>query len=506
MCKNLAGPGSDRPGDPDTARAVLLIIALTGLLRIALASLLGLSVDESYTVAISRQAALSYFDHPPLHVWLVGAWARLVGTEQPLLLRLPDIVMFAGSTWLMYRLTASVYGDRAGLWAALALNFAPVFTLNAAGGILPDGPLVFFSLLAVWCFHRAAHARLPEPRRLRWMLGAGVTAGLALLSKYMAIFTILSLGLYTLSCRRCLLRRPDAWLAALLTLILFAPVLVWNYEHGWASFAFQGSRALPADLSLQLVAVDFGGQLLYLLPWIAVALLYALVRALRRGPWDEVGWLFACLAVVPIVFFSLVGLWTKVLPHWPAIGWLFAFPLLGQLLAEIEQTRPRAVHRTAAATAGFVFCVVLLATSQAATGWLERLAPAFAADDPTLDLLDWRDLRSSVAKLHLRERGMIVATVSWIDGGKADYALGGSVPVLCVSRDPRQFGFMIDPHSLRGRNALIVAAGGRPDWLQIAEPHFRGIELLDDVVLTRAGRPAMSLHTAYGYGLKEPEE
>jgi 4-amino-4-deoxy-L-arabinose transferase-like glycosyltransferase len=488
----------------NTARSVLLLVALTGLLRLGLAGLVGLSVDESYTVAISRQLALSYFDHPPLHVWLMGAWERLVGGERPLVLRLPDIAMFAGSTWLMYRLTASVYGYRAGLWAALTLNLAPVFTLNTAGGILPDGPLVLFCLLAVWCFTRAALAPALAPHGSWWMLGAGGAAGLALLSKYTAIFTVLSLSFYLVSRRRYLLATPATWLAALLPVILFVPVVVWNYEHDWASFVFQGSRALPSGFSLQRAALDLGGQLLYLLPWIALGLLLALVRAGRRGPQDEAGWLFACLAAPPIMAFSLAGLWTQVLPHWPAIGWLFTFPLVGQLLARIEQTRARPLRRIATATAGFLTCVVMLAAGQAATGWVGRLVPGLANNDPTLDFLDWRELRSTVAALDLRRRGMIVATVSWIDAGKADYALNGTIPVICISRDARQFGLMQDLHSLSGRDALIVATEGRLDWLRLAKPHFRRLELLPDIQLTRAGNPALTLHTAYGYSLTIP--
>jgi 4-amino-4-deoxy-L-arabinose transferase-like glycosyltransferase len=155
------------------------------------------------------------------------------------------------------------------------------------------------------------------------MLGAGTAAGLALLSKYMAIFTVLSLCVHLLSCRRCLLATLAPWLAALLVVILFAPVLLWNYAHDWASLTFQGSRALPSGFSLQRAALDLGGQLLYLLPWIALSLLFALACAMRCGARDEAGWLLACLAFAPIVAFSLAGLWTKVLPHWPAIGWLF---------------------------------------------------------------------------------------------------------------------------------------------------------------------------------------
>jgi 4-amino-4-deoxy-L-arabinose transferase-like glycosyltransferase len=489
----------------DTVRRVFLLVVLTGLLRLTLAGVIGLSVDESYTVAISRQLELSYFDHPPLHVWLVGMWRRLVGHEQALLLRMPDIAMFAASTWLMYRLTASVYGHRAGVWAALTLNLAPVFTVNTAIGILPDGPLVLFCLLAVWCFSRAVLAREAQRNGLCWMLGGGVAAGLALLSKYMAVFTVLSLGLYLLSCRRRLLATPGPWLAALLLVALFTPVLLWNYSHEWASFVFQGARALPCDFSLQRAMLDLAGQLAYLLPWIAVGLLFALARAVRRGPRDEAGWLFACLAAPPIVFFSLAGLWTKVLPHWPAGGWLFTFPLLGQVLAGFEQTIPRLPRQIAIATAGFLICVVSVTASQAATGWMERLVPGLANNDPTLDFLDWHELRSTVAGLDLRRRGMLVATVSWIDAGKADYALGGSIPVICVSADSRQFAFMHRPYSPSGRNVLIVAAAGRPDWLRLARPHFERIESLPDIQLTRAGEPALTLHAAYGYGLKLEE-
>jgi 4-amino-4-deoxy-L-arabinose transferase-like glycosyltransferase len=481
---------------------VLLIIALTGLLRLALAGLLGLSVDESYTVAISRQVALSYFDHPPLHLWLVRAWARLVCSERPLLLRLPDIILFAASTWLTFRVTASVYGHRAGVWAALALNLAPVFTLNTAIGILPDGPLVLFSLLTVSWFRRA---ELSESRshELRWMVGAGCAAGLALLSKYTAIFTILSVGLYVLGCRRCLLARPAIWLAALVVFMLFTPVLIWNYQHDWVSFAFQGGRARPVGFSLERALLDLIGQWLYLLPWIALPMLYVIARALRHGPGDRASWFFAWMAVVPIAAFSIAGLWTKVLPHWPVIGWLFAFPLLGHLMVGIEQRRRRWAHGTVAATAGFVLFVVALTATQAVTSWIDRVIPAIAANDPTLDLLDWRDLRSL---LNLRGRSMVVATVSWIDAGKADYALGGDVPVICVSSDPRHFAFMHDRDSLVGRDALIIAAAGRPDWLRIAGPQFRRIDRSEDIVLSRAGRPALMLHTAYGHGLKAAGE
>lgn len=490
---------------PDDTRALLRLILASALLRVAFAAVVGLSVDESYTVAISRHFAWSYFDHPPLHVWLAGAWAWLTGSEQPLLMRLPDIVMFAASTGILYRLTAAVYGLRAGLWAAVAFNLAPVFTLNTAGGVLPDGPLVLFALLAVWSLARAVLAPAPDSRGRAWMLTTGTSQGLALLSKYTAVFPLLAFCAYLPSCRPRWFREPVTWVAALIAVALFTPVIAWNHAHGWASFAFQGARALPDGFSAARAALDFAGQLLYLFPWIAAVLLWALLRALRRGPPDAAGWLFATLAAPAIAAFTVIGLWATVLPHWPAIGWLFTLPLAGPLLAAIERQRPRLLHGITIATAMLLLGILSLLALQTATGALGRLVPALTAHDPTLDLLDWRALADAAARLQLRQRGMVIATVSWIDAGKSDYALGGSLPVLCLSNDPRQFDLMLDARAFSGRDALIVAAAGRGDWLAIAARRFRRVVPGEDLAVRRRnGEAALTLHTAFGYGFQPP--
>src|SRR6266849_8577562 len=109
----LAHQPPQRPQAFDTTRMVVAAIALATLLRLALATA-GLGEDETYMVSMARHFSWSYFDHPPLHVWLVGGWARLLGSEDPWVVRLPFIALFVGSSWLMYRLTAVLFGERAG--------------------------------------------------------------------------------------------------------------------------------------------------------------------------------------------------------------------------------------------------------------------------------------------------------------------------------------------------------------------------------------------------------
>jgi 4-amino-4-deoxy-L-arabinose transferase-like glycosyltransferase len=490
--------GAGRAG----ARNVALIIALGTALRLALAATVGFGQDETYSVAVSRQLALSYFDHPPLHLWIVGAWARLTGHQDPWLLRLPFIALFALSSGLLYRLSAQAYGERAGFWALLALNLAPLFSISIGSAVLPDGPMVCCSLLMVWSVTRALASARSAAGARRWWLVAGLSAGLALLSKYLALFPILGLLLYLLAPRnRWALATPGPWLAALLATAVFTPVLVWNAAHGWVSFAFQGGRILPAGFSLGRGAADFAAQCAYLLPWIAVALAAVVVGALARGARDPADLLFAGLAIGPIIFFMVAGCFTPVLPHWPAIGWLFAFPLLGRALTRLEPAHGPALYRSATFTAALLGVLLALVASQARTGWMDRYVAGFPERDPTVELIDWRALQSALLQRGLLPPGSVVATVSWIDAGRIDYALAGRMPVLCLSADPRQYAFLHDARTFNGRDALIIANARRQDWQRRAAPYFQRVEPLPALQLLRNGRPVLTLSLARGIGL-----
>ncbi len=503
---------ADAPGGPGGVAANSAIIPIIGIigasaaLRLALAACVGFGQDETYSVAVSRHLALSYFDHPPLHLWIVGLWARLVRLEDPWLLRLPFIALFAASSWLLYRLTAQAYGERAGLWALLALNLSPLFGVSTGSWVLPDGPLLCAALLAIWAVTRALAAERPAERPWKgawaWWLLAGVATGLALLSKYVAVFPILGLLLYLLCSRhRDVLATAGPWIAALLAAAVFAPALAWNAAHHWASFAFQGGRARSAGFSVGRGVADLALQGAYLLPWIAIALVAAVLDAVARAGRDSASRLFALLAIVPIGFFALAGFWTPVLPHWPAIGWIFAFPLLGLWLARREARHARALRWSTALSAVLLGALLALAASQARSGWADRFVAAFPAQDPTVELVDWRAARIALAQRGLLGAGSLVVAISWIDAGRIDYALSGRVPVLCLSDDPREYAFLHDAAAFTGRDALIIANARRRDWRQRATPYFQRIEPLPELQLLRAGEPVVTLALARGVGL-----
>ena len=226
---------------------VLALIGVGVFARLLLAASLGLGVDESYAVAVARQYSLSYFDHPPLHFWLAGFAAKFWHSEAGLVVRFPFVLCFAGTTWLLFRLTRRFFGDQAAAVAALLLNVSAVFSLSTGGWVLPDGPLMLLMLASTSVFADLLFDEsIPtESQEIgRWLLG-GLLAGLAMLSKYHGVFVLGGVFLFLLSSRshRRWLTTPGPYVAGAVALLCFLPVIIWNNDHGWASFAFQGARA-----------------------------------------------------------------------------------------------------------------------------------------------------------------------------------------------------------------------------------------------------------------------
>lgn len=505
---------------------VIAVLAAGALLRFLLAESTGLGVDESYAVAVARQLSLSYFDHPPLHFWLAGAMAKLAHSESGEVVRFPFVVCFAATTWLMYRVGARFFGEHAGALAALLLNISAVFSVTTGGWVLPDGPLMLFMLASVSVIveilfdgastfaPRQTSARpgpsqlLRGPDTFRWMV-AGVFAGLAMLSKYHGVFVLAGTFLFLLTSapHRKWLVRPGPYLGALVALAMFTPVLVWNREHGWASFVFQGGRAAGrGGLHFGTMLASIAGQAAYVLPWIWVPLVVVLWAALRSGPRDAARWFFVCLGIGPIAAFTLIALrGNEGLPHWQAPGYLMLFPILGAAVASRLERGDALTRRWLRWSAwSFIVLVVILAT-QTANGWMERVAPAlFAKGDPTTDLISWRELRPTLDARRMLAHGEFLAAPSWIQAGQAALGAGPDVPMLCLCVDPHHFYYMNDDRTFLGRDAVFVKKiKPNDDVVAAFSPYFESFEVADTLVIRRAGAEAVRVGIYRARGFKK---
>ncbi len=514
----MSFPESER-AVPDTRRWVLLLILAGAAVRIALGASLGLSVDESYAAVMSRELSLSYFDHPPMTFWWAGLAGGFLGSEAPLLVRLPFIAAFAATSWLLFRLGHFLFGERAGLWAVVVLNLSLFFSLAAGGWALPDGPLLLFDTAAAYCLARAtlAMSREPEadaavgPGRARAWIAFGAFTGLALLSKYHGCFLLLGGGVFLLSSRSRIgwLRRPEPYLATALAAAVFTPVLIWNSQHGWASFRFQLGRAVPLEgAGATPFLDDLAGQATWILPWIWIPLLVVLFSALRTGPRDARRWLLVCLGAGPILGFTLLTVGgERGHPHWQAPGYFMLLPILGADIARRLADGRRAQTRVWLAACGVGFALVVVGlVAHVRNGWAQTVAPdLLAKGDPTNDLLDWAPVAEQIRAWGLPKPGTLIGGSRWDDAAKLAHAMGPGTIVACVGEDSRGFAYVEDPPASLGKDVvLVVRRRSEGEALRLYAPYFRRLRFVGNVPISRGQRPGIVVTVYLGESLLRP--
>jgi len=474
-------------------RWALVVIAIATALRLVVSVLLPVGEDEAYAIGIARQFSLSYYDHPPLHFWLVGGWAKLWDNESLWLLRLPFVALAALSSWWVFALTRRLFGAAAGLWAVVLFNVAPVYGVAHGTLVLPDGPLLAASLGVAVVLARIVLDDNGSRQLRRWALAGGL-AGLALLSKYHGVLLIVGVLVFLLTTRhRRWFATPGPWLAAAIAAVMFSPVIVWNWQHDWASFAFQAGRSQGDELRLLGLVQSLVGQSAYLVPWTFVALVVVLARALLGGPRREGRWLLACLATLPIVVFTGLTLLSPGLPHWPMPGWVFVLPLLCEALAGFRPFLKAASKAIVAVTALAVVGLIGVGIAQARWGVL-GLSP-----DPTALLQPWDELKPQLAARGLPADGRsFIASRNWRRAGQLNYLFGKNVPVLCLCGDEKHFRYLHPPADYAGWTGIVIDVPNAvaddtpvPGW-------FPSLTAPENVSLTKAGKVMYGLSMRVG--------
>jgi 4-amino-4-deoxy-L-arabinose transferase-like glycosyltransferase len=317
------------PAKPDPAAsrqlivAIIVILAMTAL-RIVYASLIDLRTDEAYYWTWSKENALSFLDHPPMIAWFIRFGTAIFG-DTNLGVRFAGILAMLATQLLLADLVRRVTHDIRAIVLAILMPEAALYYGLLMAKVAPDVALIPFAVAMMWSL-----VRLHESNDPRWWLAAGLFAGLGLLSKFTAILLLPAVGAFALvpDWRRRWLASPYPWLAALIAVIVFLPVLIWNAQHDWASFRFQLVRATAThELSARTIAdyigLQFGLVGFVLLP----VVLSGLLLTARRGylARDPVAVLLSTAVLVPFLYFFWKSLSLRVGDTWPMFMWPIGF-------------------------------------------------------------------------------------------------------------------------------------------------------------------------------------
>lgn len=224
-------------------------------LQVFFATHINLLTEEAYYWNYSQHLDWGYLDHPPLIAFLIKAATSILGTHE-FAVRFPAFLSGLVTIYFIYRWVELIQ-PHAGQYTLLFLSILPGFLLYRC--VMTPDILLFaawsatlYFIYRVFCMHET-----------RAWYYAGLSLGFGLLAKYTIALLILP-TLYTMlrdPHQRHWFRRKEPYLASIIALIIFMPVIYWNSTHHWMSFAFQtihrlheaNTFALPALLGLALL-------------------------------------------------------------------------------------------------------------------------------------------------------------------------------------------------------------------------------------------------------------
>src|ERR1700712_3341977 len=257
---------------------VVTILALVAL-RLVAAAWTPLTFDEAYYWMWSKHLAGGYYDHPPAVAYVIRAGTMIAGDTE-LGVRLVSILLALPMSYAVYRTAAILFGgERVAATATILLNV----TLMAAVGTLivtPDAPLLVASSFVLFFL-----AKVLETGRGVWWLAVGFAVGLALLSKYTALFfgpAILIWLVAVPKLRRWLLS-PWPYLGGIVAFAIFSPVILWNADHQWVSFIKQLGRARIEDFTWRYIGELIPTQIAFATPLVFILGAMGLYSLWRRN-------------------------------------------------------------------------------------------------------------------------------------------------------------------------------------------------------------------------------
>jgi 4-amino-4-deoxy-L-arabinose transferase-like glycosyltransferase len=352
--------------------------------RALVARQLELTFDEAYYTLWSRSLSFGYLDHPPMVAVLIRASTALFGDSEIGVRALS--LFFVGAMPALIALIAwRLFGSAEKAAIAALMWIAMPLVLIGAVFVSPDAPLVVF-----WTLGLAALVELWRTGEARWLIALGLALGLALQSKFTAIFFAAGVvfALAAAPSLRRWLASPALIAGLAVALAIFAPFVAWNAAHGWATFAKQLGRAPPHGFAPFYLAEFLISQIGLVNPLVFAAL----VPAVAAIPWraavlprsrDEARRILACTIAPAAAYFLIHSLHDRVQGNWLAPLYPAAAILAADWVVEVRRAGASGLSSLSAkvalwaAPAGIVFAALAFAeilTGAVALGPVNPLA------------------------------------------------------------------------------------------------------------------------------------
>jgi len=329
------------------ANRIWALIGIVVLIRLVFLGLMDLLPEEAYYWNYAQHLDIGYLDHSPMVAWLIYVFQAVLGKSE-FAVRLPAFLGWFAVAYFMYKLSVKLFDRAVAVRVVLLVATLPIYF--SIGFIMtPDAPLY-----ACWAGDLYYLELALVERRHRAWLGVAIFTGLGLLSKYTIGLVVLAAVVYMIydTKARKWFYRPEPYLAAIIAGLIFLPVIIWNYQHDWVSFAFQGTRRWSGNINFSL-HILLGEVLILLTPAGIIGAVLALVgknhRQENRSLPDTLNhrhYSFVVIfTIVPLLVFIMQSLRSYTKLNWTGPVWLPIIPLIAAQMIVPSKSISSATHR-----------------------------------------------------------------------------------------------------------------------------------------------------------------
>lgn len=470
-------------------RYTILVIFLAMVVHFVFGFILGFSVDEAHYALYGLYLDWSYFDHPPLVGWVQSLPVHL-GWSDGFIRLVPELLWLLGLLMSIENAKILVHRYQSSLqylniksvvwWTTIIVVAGPLFHVLAVG-LLPDTLLLFLvpsMMFLTLQISQSLYDRYPSD--FGWWIALGIVLGLAGLAKYTALFFALAIPI-------CLVHwhggkifsRSGLWLCLLIASIMISPVIYWNHEHQWISFAYQFGHGTGGSWKLSRVLVFLLNQFACYGLLIVLGIVWTYRRHIASPS------ILLYFFFIPLIIFAYFSGGGSSLPHWTAPAWMVLAPIAGVGLAQAWEAGRRF----------WISLVLFVQTAICILGFTLLFfggIPGMSMNDPLgqknpiADLYGWHDAGEKIKTLAIQYDIKSVAVQNWTLASRlAWYAKPLRTYVLDQRID--QFDLWSGPLAMGGDVILLNWSNMAFDP-PVSETAFESCEIVDSLTVHRLGR------------------
>ncbi len=412
----------------------LILILIHAAIRIFIAYNTDLGNDEVYYVNYALYPAWSYFDHPPMIGWFI--WLSTFGLKfvsSAFFVRFISIITGVINLSLIFLITKKIADRQSGIIALLLASCSFYVGIISGTFILPDTPLTIFWLCALYLFVVYLKS---ESNRTSHLLLFGLFCGLALICKYQAIFLWGGALGFILFHDRKTLKQPSLYIAGIISITLFIPVIWWNIKSSESGLQYHAGRVGSGSLlpNFKNFPQEFFGQFFYNNPVNVILIIWGTITSIKqnRKLTPEIKFLYWC--GFPLIITTLVmSTYNKTLPHWSGPSY---FALIIASSVFLTQLNNKNLFKWLVSGQALYLLVLILAIVQINFG---ILIPQFknqktGKNDFSTDLSIWDETGEMLnQKLDIKKP---VITHNWFPASHLNfyYTLNNSTPLFVVGK------------------------------------------------------------------------